>query len=403
MGAPQFSRTVARERSARSPITLKSSWSAMTFERDSSTLPRPIGLAVVGAGYWGPNLIRNFSSSPHYRLIWVCDTDKSRAVKVLGSYSTVGTTDDLNVVLADERVDAVAIATPAGTHLNLALAAMRAGKHVLVEKPLAATYADGLRLVEEADRAGRVLMCDHTFCYTPAVRKIRELVQSGEIGDLHFFDSVRINLGLVQPDIDVVWDLAPHDISILESILPAGIEPLSVATNGADPIGTGRSCVAFVTLQLTGGAIAHFHLNWLSPTKVRTTMIGGSKRALLWDDLNPLQRVTVYDRGIDLLPAQEAGAEDRQQAFVSYRTGDLVSPALSDREALASVVEEFADCIRTGRRPLTDGRSGLRVLDILEAASRSITLQGAPVPLRGVPENQGAAPDRGLAGLGSGI
>jgi predicted dehydrogenase len=158
-----------------------------------------------------------------------------------------------------------------------------------------------------------------------------------------------------------------------------------------------------VTLQLTGGAIAHFHLNWLSPTKIRTTMIGGSKRALLWDDLNPLQRVTVYDRGIDLLPAQEAGAEDRQQAFVSYRTGDLVSPALSDREALASVVEEFADCIRTGRKPLTDGRSGLRVLDILEAASRSITLQGAPVALRGVQTDQTAAPARGLAGLGSGI
>jgi predicted dehydrogenase len=375
----------------------------MTFERDSSTPQRPIGLAVVGAGYWGPNLIRNFSSSPHYQLIWVCDTDESRAAKVLGPYSTVGTTDDLDVVLADERVEAVAIATPAGTHLNLALSAMRAGKHVLVEKPLAATYADGLRLVEEAERSGLVLMCDHTFCYTPAVRKIRELIQSGEIGDLHFFDSVRINLGLVQPDIDVVWDLAPHDISILESILPPGVEPVSVATHGADPIGTGRSCVAFVTLQLTGGAIAHFHLNWLSPTKIRTTMIGGSKRALLWDDLNPLQRVTVYNRGIDLLPAQEAGAEDRQQAFVSYRTGDLVSPALSDREALASVVEEFADCIRTGRKPLTDGRSGLRVLDILEAASRSITLQGAPVALRGVQTDQTAAPVRGLAGLGSGI
>ena len=373
----------------------------MTFERDSSTLQRPIGLAVVGAGYWGPNLIRNFSGSPHYRLIWVCDTDKSRAVKVLGSYSTVGTTDDLNVVLADERVDAVAIATPAGTHLDLALAAMRAGKHVLVEKPLAATYADGLRLVEEADRAGRVLMCDHTFCYTPAVRKIRELVHSGEIGDLHFFDSVRINLGLVQPDIDVLWDLAPHDISILESILPPGVEPLSVAAQGADPIGTGRSCVAFVTLQLTGGAIAHFHVNWLSPTKVRTTMIGGSKRALLWDDLNRMQRITVFDRGVDLMPAQHAEAEDREKAFVSYRTGDLESPALSEREALAGVVEEFADCIRTGRPSLTDGRSGLRVLDILEAASRSMALHGVPVRLRESEPSPVASPVPELAGQGS--
>jgi predicted dehydrogenase len=364
----------------------------MTSKRDVTTPQRPIGLAVVGAGYWGPNLVRNFASSPHYRLIWLCDIDKSRAIQVLGPYSTVGATDDLDVVLADERVDAIAVATPAGTHLDLALAAMRAGKHVLIEKPLAATYADGLRLVQEADRAGLVLMCDHTFCYTPAVRKIRELVHSGEIGDLLFFDSVRINLGLVQPDIDVLWDLAPHDISILESILPPGVEPLAVATHAADPIGTGQSCVAFVTLQLTGGAIAHCHLNWLSPTKVRTTMIGGSKRALVWDDLNPLQRVTVYDRGVDLVPAQDARADDRKNAFVSYRTGDLVSPALSEREALASMVEEFADCIRTGRASLTDGRSGLRVLDILEAASRSMERNGVPVPLRGSQPGRAAAP-----------
>jgi predicted dehydrogenase len=364
----------------------------MTSERDVTTLKRPIGLAVVGAGYWGPNLVRNFASSPHYQLIWLCDIDKARAIQVLGPYSTIGATDDLDVVLADERVDAIAIATPAGTHLDLALAAMRAGKHVLIEKPLAATYADGLRLVEEADRAGLVLMCDHTFCYTPAVLKIRELVHSGELGDLLFFDSVRINLGLVQSDIDVLWDLAPHDMSILESILPPGVAPLSVAAHAADPIGTGQSCVAFMTLQLTGGAIAHCHLNWLSPTKVRTTMIGGSKRALVWDDLNLLQRVTVYDRGVDLMPAQDAKAEDRKTAFVSYRTGDLVSPALTEREALASMVEEFADCIRTGRASYTDGRAGLRVLDILEAASRSMERNGVPVPLRGSQPGRAAAP-----------
>src|SRR5271169_1622804 len=354
----------------------------MTSERDVSRPQRPIGLAVVGVGYWGPNLVRNFAESPRYRLAWLCDIDKSRAVQVLGPYSTVGATDDLDVVLADKRVDAIAIATPAGTHRDIALAAMRAGKHVLIEKPLAATYADGLRLVEEADRAGLVLMCDHTFCYTPAVRKIRELVHSGEIGDLHFFDSVRINLGLVQPDIDVLWDLAPHDISILESILPPGVEPLSVATHGADPIGTGRSCVAFVTLQLTGGAIAHFHVNWLSPTKVRTTMIGGSKRALIWDDLNPVQRLAVFDRGVDLVSPEEVGPADRREVLVSYRSGDMVSPALREQEPLREVVEEFGTCIRTGRAPLTDGRSGLRVLDILEAASQSLAFHGAVVGLR---------------------
>ena len=366
----------------------------MTSERDVTNHSGRSASRWWARATGGRTLCGTSPAAPQYRLSWLCDMDKSRAIQVLGPYSTVGATDDLDVVLADERVDAVAIATPAGTHLELALAAMRAGKHVLIEKPLAATYADGLRLVEEADRAGLVLMCDHTFCYTPAVRKIRELVHSGEIGDLHFFDSVRINLGLVQPDIDVLWDLAPHDISILESILPPGVEPLAVATHAADPIGTGQSCVAFVTLQLTGGAIAHCHLNWLSPTKVRTTMIGGSKRALVWDDLNPLQRVTVYDRGVDLVPAQDAKADDRKNAFVSYRTGDLVSPALTEREALASMVEEFADCIRTGRASLTDGRSGLRVLDILEAASRSILRHGVPVPLRGSqPGGPRAAPE----------
>jgi predicted dehydrogenase len=370
------------------------SMGGLGLESEAERVVRPIGVAVVGAGYWGPNLVRNFASTPSYSLAWLCDLDKARAAHVVGPYSTVGVTDDLGVVLADERVHAVAIATPAGSHCEIAIAAMRAGKHVLIEKPLAATYEDGLRLVEEAERAGLVLMCDHTFCYTPAVVKIRELVHAGELGDIHFFDSVRINLGLVQPDIDVLWDLAPHDISILESILPPGVEPLAVAAQAADPIGTGRCCVAFVTLQLTGGAIAHFHLNWLSPTKVRTTMIGGSKRALLWDDLNPLQRVTVFDRGVDLVPAEEAAAADRQKAFVSYRTGDLVSPALAEREGLNGVVEEFAESIRTGRPPLTDGLSGLRVLDILEAATRSIELRGAPVPLRGIRRSPAASQAR---------
>lgn len=344
----------------------------------------PIGVAVIGAGYWGPNLARNFAASGQFRLIWLADLDESRARRAIGSYSTVQTTADLGVVLADERVAAVAIATPAATHLAIALDALRAGKHVLIEKPIAATYADGLQLVEEADSRDLVLMCDHTYCYTPAVAKIRELLRSGELGDLHYIDSVRINLGIVQRDIDVLWDLAPHDLSILDSVLPPGIEPLAVAAHGADPIGAGRSCVAFVTLQLTGGAIAHFHVNWLSPTKVRTTMIGGSKRALVWDDLNPVQRVAVFDRGVDLLPSETVAGEDRRETLVSYRSGDMISPALPEQEPLREVVEEFGACIRTGKAPLTDGRSGLRVLDILEAASRSMAFHGAVVGLRSV-------------------
>lgn len=344
---------------------------------------KPVGVAVIGAGYWGPNLVRNFAGCAEFRLRWLCDLDKARAVRVLGPYSTVQATGDLDEVLADPLVHAVAIATPAATHLNVASAALRAGKHVLVEKPLAATYAQGRDLVDQAEQAGLVLMCDHTYCYTPAVTKIREIVRSGELGDLQFFDSVRINLGLVQRDVDVLWDLAPHDLSILDSILPSGVEPIAVAAHGADPIGAGRSCVVFVTLELAGGAIAHLHVNWLSPTKVRSTLLGGSKRALLWDDLNPVQRVSVFDRGVDLVAPEEVAEQARRDAFISYRTGDVVSPALPEREALQGVVEEFADCIRTGRAPLTDGQSGLRVLDILEAASRSISFHGALVGLRG--------------------
>jgi predicted dehydrogenase len=341
----------------------------------------PIGVAVVGAGYWGPNLVRNFQATPSFHLRWLCDLDLARAQRALGRYSTVQATTDLDEVLADPEVRAVAIATPAGTHRDVAMAALRAGKHVLVEKPLAATHSDGLELVDEARRRGLVLMCDHTYCYTPAVLRIRELLHSGELGEVHYLDSVRINLGLVQRDIDVMWDLAPHDLSILDFVLPEGVHPVAVAAHGADPIGAGQSCVAYLTLRLAGGGIAHIHVNWLSPIKVRTTLIGGSKRTLVWDDLNPTQRISVYDRGVDLAGPEELGADERQQMLVSYRSGDMVAPALVEREALRSMAEEFAGAIHTGRAPLTDGRAGLRVLEILEAATRSLAEGGAMIPV----------------------
>ena len=341
-----------------------------------------LGVAVVGAGYWGPNLVRNFQASERFLLRWLCDLDVTRAQRVLGGYSTVQATDDFEAVLADPSVDAIAVATPAGTHLDVALAALRAGKHVLVEKPLATTYADGARLVAEAEERGLTLMCDHTYCYTPAVGRIRELVHSGELGEIHYVDSVRINLGLVQKDVDVLWDLAPHDLSILDFILPEHVEPVAVAAHGADPIGAGQDCIAYLTLQLNTGAIAHVHVNWLSPTKVRTTMVGGAKRTLIWDDLNPAQRVAVFDRGVDLATPQELGADERRQALISYRSGDMVAPAIGEKEALRSMVDEFAAAIRERRAPLTDGRAGLRVLDILEAASRSLEFRGAVVGLR---------------------
>ncbi|GAA1806943.1 Gfo/Idh/MocA family oxidoreductase [Luedemannella flava] len=341
----------------------------------------PIGIAVVGAGYWGPNLVRNFSGSAAFRLTSVVDLDVARARKVLGAYSTVEATNDLDAVLADPRVGAVAIATPAGTHLEVALKALRAGKHVLVEKPLAATYADGLKLVTEAEDRGLTVMCDHTYCYTPAVTRIREALHSGELGELHYLDSVRINLGLVQRDIDVIWDLAPHDLSIIDFVLPDGVHPVSVSAHGADPIGAGNSCVGYLTLALNTGAIAHIHVNWLSPIKVRTTIVGGSKRTLVWDDLNPTQRIGIYDRGVDVATPDELGVDERRSMQVSYRSGDMIAPALVEKEALGQMVNAFAEAIHTGIPSLTDGRAGLRVLEILEAASRSLADGGAAIPL----------------------
>ncbi|MBB2940412.1 putative dehydrogenase [Actinoplanes lutulentus] len=348
-----------------------------------TTPDQPIGVAVVGAGYWGPNLVRNFQGSSAFHLRWLCDLDVERAKKVLGGYSTVQVSADLDEVLADPEVHAVAIATPAGTHLPVAMAALRAGKHVLVEKPLAANYSEGVQLVEEAARRGLTLMCDHTYCYTPAVLRIREMLHAGELGELHFLDSVRINLGLVQRDIDVVWDLAPHDLSILDFVLPPDVRPIAVAAHGADGIGAGRACVAYLTLELSNGAIAHIHVNWLSPVKIRTTIVGGSKKTLVWDDLNPSQRISVYDRGVDVSSAagEDLGEEQRRDMLISYRSGDMVAPALTEREALRTMVDEYARAITTGTPALTDGRSGLRVLEILQAASRSLAEGGTMIKL----------------------
>lgn len=341
----------------------------------------PLGVAVVGAGYWGPNLSRNFAASADWDLRWVCDRDRGRADAVAAANGAAAG-DDLDAVLGDPDVAAVAIATPAATHTDLALAALAAGKHVLVEKPLASSYADAAKVVHQAQDSGLTLMADHTFCYTPAVQLLRRLIADGTLGDIQFYDSVRVNLGLVQPDVNVLWDLAPHDLSILDFVLPDGLRPVAVAAHGADPIGTGVECVGYLTLQLPGGAIAHVHVNWLSPVKVRTTMIGGSRRTVVYDDMNPAQRVSVFDRGVDRLPAERADLGQRIASQVSYRAGDMHAPALAGTEALAAMVGEFAAAVRDGRAPATDGHAALRVLDILEAASRSLEFKGAVVPLR---------------------
>jgi predicted dehydrogenase len=334
---------------------------------------------VVGAGYWGPNLIRNILRCDDADLRWVCDLDIDRAAKAVGRQSTVTVTDSLDAVLDDPLVQAVAVATPAHTHVPVALACLEAGKHVMVEKPLATSVDDGRKLVELARDAGLVLMCDHTYCYTPTVRRIRELVAGGELGDIQYVDSIRINLGLVQPDVDVFWDLAPHDLSILDFVLPQGARPVAVAAHGADPIGADRSCVGYLTMPLANGGIAHVNVNWLSPTKVRTMHVGGSRRMLVWDDLNPAQRLTVHDRGVELTGAM--GVEARRDTLISYRIGDMVAPALPEAEALGGVVREMIAAVHEGRRAATSGESGLWVLQVLDAVGRSLDQGGALVRL----------------------
>ena len=343
-------------------------------------------VAVVGAGYWGPNLVRNFRTSPDWDLAAVCDLDEARAARVVGDARGVDIETSLQRLLARDDLDAVAVATPANTHRDIAMAVLESGRHVLVEKPLASSVAEATEMVDAARERGLVLMCDHTYCYTPVVQRIRQIVAEGHLGDVLYVDSVRINLGLVQPDVDVIWDLAPHDLSILDVVLPDGLTPVGVAAHGADPIGAGRACVGYLTMPLPGGAIAHVNVNWLSPTKIRQMVIGGSQRTLVWDDLNPQQRLSIYDRGVDLdVTSRTQDLTQRTAAGVSYRLGDMHAPSLPEREALGSMVAEFAASINEGRPPLTDGNAGLRVLRVLEAASTSLAdagrlVVGSPTP-----------------------
>ena len=351
---------------------------------------RKLRIAVVGAGYWGPNLARNLQASPDWDLVAICDLDIERAGKLAATLGGIPCVESLDELFDTFDVDAVAIATPARTHHGTVMTALRAGKHVLVEKPLADSREHGLEMVAEARANKLVLMADHTYCYTPAVLKMQELVQSGSLGEILFVDSTRINLGIVQPDVNVFWDLAPHDLAILDFVLPGGLNPAEVSAFGADPLGTGRDCVGHLNFRLPNDATAHVHVNWLSPTKIRQMVIGGSLRTLVWDDLNPQQRLSVYDRGVSL-DRQPKSPGEKASTAVSYRLGDTWSPALQEREALSQVVEELASCIRNGREARTGGDSGLRVLSVLEAVNTSLIQDGRATSVAG----------RGLAPAGA--
>jgi predicted dehydrogenase len=333
-----------------------------------------LNIAIIGCGYWGPNLIRNFLACQNTNLLWACDLDKERLSKTLKPYPQVSQTVNIDDILNDNTVDAVAIATPVNTHYSIAKACLEAGKHALVEKPLAATVAQGKELVDLAKKYNLRLMCDHTFCYTGAVREIKDIITSGKLGEILYFDSIRINLGLFQHDVNVIWDLAVHDISILDFLIDE--KPILVSAHGVSHAGNNIENIAYVTLTYKSPLIAHFHVNWLSPVKIRKTLIGGSLKMLEWNDLSPDQKIRIYDKGINL---QNIKNDDKTKALISYRSGDIFSPHIDNTEALALVVEEFAESIDQSRPPLTDGYAALQVLRILEAAERSIKADGANV------------------------
>jgi predicted dehydrogenase len=333
-----------------------------------------IRVGVIGYGYWGPNLVRNFNETQGCQVAYVSDLRSERLALVAGRYPTVVTTTDYSDMLADPKVDAVAVATPISSHFELALQALEAGKHVLVEKPLTAKSEQARRLIDEANRRKLTLMVDHTFVYTSAVQKIRELVAADELGDIYYYDSVRINLGLFQHDVNVLWDLAVHDLSIMSYIIPS--RPVAVSTTGVAHVPGRPENIAYLTLFFDTSLIAHLHVNWLSPVKLRRTLIGGCRKMVVYDDIEPSEKVKVYDKGLTL-----GGAENAYQMLISYRAGDMRAPNLDPTEALKVEIRHFLRCIEHGQKPTTDGEAGLQVIRILEAAQRSMTERGRPIEL----------------------
>ncbi len=337
-----------------------------------------IRVGVIGYGYWGPNLVRNFYETPGAQVACVSDLRPDRLKQVQGRYPTIRVTESHRELIEDPEVDAVAIATPVSTHFDLAMKALQAGKHVLVEKPLASTGEQVQRLIGAAQKAKRTLMVDHTFVYTGAVRKIRELVDGGGLGDIYYYDSARVNLGLFQHDVNVIWDLAVHDLSIMDYVLP--FHPVAVSATGLSHVPGGKENIAFLTLFFGGPQIAHIHVNWLAPVKVRRTLIGASQKMIVYDDLEQSEKIKVYDKGITI-NRQKDPAEKIYQILVGYRTGDMLAPNLDMTEALRVEAAHFVSCLEKGERPITDGPAGLRVVQILEAATESMRRKGQPVDL----------------------
>jgi predicted dehydrogenase len=334
-----------------------------------------IKVGVIGHGYWGPNLVRNFMAARGSAVTAVCDQQEERLTQLRKLYPTLAIFTNAVELIGDPNVDAVVVATPVSSHFDLAMSALAAGKHVLVEKPIASNSVQACRLIDEANRRNLVLMVDHTFVYTDAVRKMRELISSGQLGEIYYYDAVRVNLGLFQHDVNVIWDLAIHDLSIMDYVLPT--KPVAISATGMSHVPGQPENVAYITLFFAHTQIAHVHVNWLTPVKVRHTLIGGSDKMILYDDLEPSDKLKVYDKGITVTPGPEAV----YKMLVSYRSGDMWAPRLDNTEALQTEALHFIDCIENKQLPETDGPAGLRMVHMIEAAEKSLRDRGRLVEL----------------------
>jgi predicted dehydrogenase len=332
-----------------------------------------VGIGVVGYGYWGPNIVRNFQSVQYGSVKCICDFDPKSLARAKTYHPEVRLTADYETLLDAPDIDAVAVITPVRTHYALAKKALMKGKHVFVEKPFTQSADQAKELIELAGERNLKIMVDHTFLFTPAVRKIKELIDEGALGDLYYYDSMRVNLGLFQSDVNVIWDLAAHDLSIMQHLMPRN--PEAVVAAGQKHV-NGNEDVAYIMIYFPGNIIAHFNVNWLSPVKVRTTLIGGSKKMLVWNDVDPDEKIKVYDKGVCT-----NDGEGLYDMLVSYRMGDVWSPRLEQAEALKLETQYFMDCIEKDEVPFNDGVSGLRVVRMLEAANQSLANRGGIVYL----------------------
>ena len=323
-----------------------------------------IRMGVIGYGYWGPNIVRNFNNTEGLKIVSVCDIDPEKLKRARKSYPNIELTSDPNNILSSPNIDAVAVITPVSTHFDLARKALQNDKHIFVEKPFTYTTAQAEELIELAAKKNLKIMVDHTYLFTGAVRKMKELIDKGTLGNLYYFDSTRVNLGLFQHDVNVIWDLAPHDFSIMDHLIKE--RPVAILATGGVHF-NGLEDIAYVTVYFANKIIAHFNVNWLSPVKVRTTLIGGTQRMLVWNDVDSDEKIKVYDKGVEI-----KNGEGIYNLLVSYRSGDMWVPKIDQIEALKLESEYFVDCVSNNKIPINDGQAGLRVVKMVEAANKSL-------------------------------